>query len=174
MALYIHRLEPTDEVGEFDCGDEALNDYLKRFAWQNQRRHSVGATYVAESVEAPRAVIGYHTLAAGSIPRNAFPSEIGRRLSPYPEIPVVLLARLAVDRRFQRRGIGESLLAHALDRALAVREQIGCRCIIVDAYQSAVRWYRQFGFVSIGGAPADAATQKMFLDLRVAEKAVRS
>lgn len=165
MPLTIRRLAKEDLVNKFDCGDAALNDYLKRFAWQNQQRHSVGVTYVAAETEVPRAVIGYHTLATSSIPTSSFPSDAGRQLSPYRDVPVVLLARLAVDRRFHRHGVGRLLLRHALELALTVREQVGCHCVIVDAYPSAVPWYRGFGFVPIGGAPAAAPTQKMFLDL---------
>ena len=172
MPLLVRRLEKDDLVSQFDCGDAALDDYLRRFAWQNQQRHSVGVTYVAAEMEVPRAVIGYHTLASSSIPKSSFPGDAGHRLSPYHDVPVVLLARLAVDQRFQQRGVGRMLLRHALELSLAVREQVGCRCVIVDAYPSAVLWYRRFGFVPIGGAPAGAPTQKMFLDLRTVEAAL--
>jgi GNAT superfamily N-acetyltransferase len=172
VPLLVRRLEKDDLVNQFDCGDQALNDYLKRFAWQNQNRHSVGVTYVAAETEVPRAVIGYHTLASSSIPKASFPGNAGQRLSPYHDVPVVLLARLAVDRRFQQRGVGQTLLRHALELSLAVREQVGCRCVLVDAYPSAVPWYGRFGFVPIGGAPAGVPTQKMFLDLRTVEAAI--
>lgn len=172
MPLLIRRLENDDLVSQFDCGDPALNDYLTRFAWQNQQRHSVGVTDVAVETEVPRAAIGYHTLATSSIPKSSFPGNAGRRLSPYHDVPVILLARLAVAQRFHHRGVGRMLLRHALDLSLAVREQVGSRCVIVDAYPSAVPWYRRFGFVPIGGASAGAPTQKMFLDLRAVEAAL--
>ncbi|HZQ54389.1 MAG TPA: hypothetical protein VFB14_19460 [Bryobacteraceae bacterium] len=58
MALVIRRLEERDEVESFDCGDEPLNNYLKRHAWTNQQRNSIGATYVAVNDRAPK-VLGY-------------------------------------------------------------------------------------------------------------------
>lgn len=173
MPLFIQRLQRDHLVEQFDCGDQALNEYLKHYAWQNQQRHSVGVTYVAVEGQIPRAVIGYHTLATSSIPKSSFQDNAGRPLSPYSDVPVVLLARLAVDRRFQGRGVGQELLRHALDLSLRVREQVGCRCLIVDAYPSAVSWYQQFGFAPIGGAPAGVPTEKMFIDLRTVEAAQR-
>jgi ribosomal protein S18 acetylase RimI-like enzyme len=81
---------------------------------------------------------------------------------------VILLARLAVDRRFQHRGIGELLLLHAVDRAVAVGRQVGCRGVVVDAYPKAVSWYEKFGFVVLSSAGPKSPTRKMFLDLRSA------
>jgi GNAT superfamily N-acetyltransferase len=95
-------------------------------------------------------------------------------VSPYADVPVILLARLAVDRRFQQRGVGQFLLRHALQTCLQVREQIGCRCMIVDAYASALGWYQQFGFISIGDPAPKGRTQKMFIDLRTVQMALRT
>lgn len=173
MPLFIHRLHKYHVVEQFDCGDQALNEYLKHYARQNQQRHSVGVTYVAVEGQISRAVIGYHTLATSSIPKSSFQDNAGRPLSPYSDVPVVLLARLAVDRRFQGRGVGQALLRHALDLSLRVREQIGCRCLIVDAYPGAVPWYQQFGFTVIAGTPAGVPTEKMVIDLRTVEAAKR-
>jgi predicted N-acetyltransferase YhbS len=79
---------------------------------------------------------------------------------------VILLARLAVDQRFQHRGIGELLLLDAIDRAVAVGRQVGCRGVVVDAYPKAVSWYEKFGFVALPGAGPESPTRKMFLDRR--------
>ncbi len=171
MPLYIRRLDEDDLRSHFDCGDEALNTYLARYAWQNQRRNRVGVTYVAVDEAQPNVVIGYSTVAVSSIPR-ASSIEL-RRLSPYADIPVVLLARLAVDRRFGGRRIGEALLIHAVNLALTLGESVGCRAVIVDAYPMAVSWYAKYGFRPIGGDPPQAATRKMFIDLRTVEKAKR-
>lgn len=162
MSLLIQRLERGHLVEQFDCGDQELNDYLRRFAWQNQQRHSVGTTFVATASEVPKAVLGFCTFAASSIAAALF-----------PEVPVLLLGRLAVDQRFQGRGVGSELLAHALDQALAVRETIGCRGIVVDAYPAAASWYAAAGFVPVATTPSEARTKKMFLDLRKVEKAKR-
>lgn len=171
MALQIRRLEARDETKAFDCGEEALNEYLKRYAWQNQQRHLAGVTYIVAEETQGILILGYYTLAVSSIPRNSFPGDSGRRLSPYPEVPVLLLARLAVDRRFQRRGIGEALMAHALHQTVEISKQAGCRALVVDAYQEAADWYSRLGFRPAGPPRAEARTQKMFLDLRTIEKA---
>lgn len=93
MAVVIRRLEEHDEVETFDCGDEPLNNYLKRHAWSNQAKSSSGVSYVALDEGAPRAALGYFTLAMASIPREAFPKKYVRGLPPY-DLPLILLARL--------------------------------------------------------------------------------
>src|SRR5437016_6023240 len=110
MAIVIRRLEERDEVANFDCGDEPLNNYLRRHAWTNQQKNSIGVTYVAVEEAAPQAVLGYFTLAMASAPRDTFPKKHVRGLPPY-DLPLILLARLAVDRRFAGRGLGHTLIA---------------------------------------------------------------
>lgn len=147
MATVVRRLEESDSVEGFDCGDEALNNYLKRHAWNNQHKSSIGVTYVAVEEFAPTAVIGYFTLATSSVARDSLPKKYVRGLPAY-DVPMILLARLAVDRRFGGRGLGSALLTEALKISLNVSEQVGCRCVIVDAYPAALDWYQRFGFVS--------------------------
>jgi len=170
MAIVIRRLEEHDEVKRFDCGDEPLNRYLKLHAWGNQTKSSTGVSYVAVDDLAPRAVIGYFTLAMASVPRDAFPKKHVRGLPPY-ELPLILLARLAVDRRFTGRGLGHALISEAFRISLRVADEVGCRCIITDAYRERVGWYARYGFVAIeGGAPN--GPQRMFLDLRTVRAAL--
>jgi hypothetical protein len=89
MAMVIHRLEQNDEVENFDCGDEPLNNYLKRHAWTNQEKSSIGVSYVAVDEGAPRIVLGYLTLAMASVPRAMFPKEYVRGLPPY-DLPLIV------------------------------------------------------------------------------------
>ena len=96
MAVAIRHLEELDDVESFDCGDEPLNNYLRRYAWMNQQKVSIGVTYVAIDEAASRTVLGYFTLAASSIPRDKLPKKYVRGLPPY-DLPLILLARLAVD-----------------------------------------------------------------------------
>src|SRR5690348_10471311 len=112
MAIAIRRLEEQDEVDGFDCGDEPLNNYLKRHAWTNQEKRSIGVSYVAVDEISPRAVLGYFTLAMASVARDSFPKKQVRGLPPY-DLPLILLARLAADRRFAGRGLGHALIAEA-------------------------------------------------------------
>ena len=170
MAIVIRRLEEHDVVENFDCGDDALNNYLKRHAWTNQEKSSIGVSYVALDEDAPRAVLGYFTVAMASVPRNAFPKKYVRGLPPY-DLPLILLARLAVDRRFTGRGLGHALISEALRISLRVAEEVGCRCIITDAYRDRISWYTQYGFVPIEGN-ASTGPQRMFLDVRTVRAAL--
>jgi GNAT superfamily N-acetyltransferase len=171
MAIIIRRLEESDEVGNFDCGDEPLNNYLKRHAWSNQEKSSIGVTYVAVDEGAPRAVLGYFTLAMASVPREVFPKKYVRGLPPY-DLPLILLARLAVDRRFAGRGLGQALISEAFRISLRVADEVGCRCIVTDAYRDRISWYARYGFVPIEGA-AEGGPQRMFLDIRTVRAALR-
>ena len=108
-------------------------------------------SYVAIEEAAPRTVLGYFTLAAASVPRDMLPKKHVRGLPPY-DLPLVLLARLAVDRRFAGRGLGHALLAEAFRISLRVADEVGCRAIITDAYRDRVGWYARYGFIPIEGA----------------------
>ena len=170
MPLLIRRLVKADRRDHFDCGDSRLNDYLRFHALQNQERHQVGTTYVAVELTAPLIVVGYYTLSVSEVPTDHLP----RHLGPYPRLPVILLARLAVDNRAARRGIGEQLLVNALERSVSLSRQVGCRGVLVEAYPSAVEFYRKYGFIEIGTADT-VNTRRMFIDLRtVARAQIRS
>jgi GNAT superfamily N-acetyltransferase len=170
LAIEIRRLQEEDDTSNFDCGDELLNNYLRRHAWINQRKSCIGVTYVAVDDAAPFAALGYFTLAAASIPRDRLPKSKVRGLPPY-DVPLTLLARLAVDRRFAGRGLGTALLSEALRIALQVSEEVGCRYVITDAYRSKAAWYARFGFHPIEGE-TETETQKMFLDIRTVRAAI--
>ncbi|MGD0225860.1 MAG: GNAT family N-acetyltransferase [Terriglobia bacterium] len=169
MAVLIRRLEEPDQTELFDCGDEPLNNYLRRHAWANQHKSSV--TYVAVEEDAPRTVLGYFTLATASVPRNAFPKKYVRGLPPY-DLPLILLARLAVDRRFSGRGLGHALISEAFKIALRVAEDVGCRCIIADAYRNRIDWYARYGFVALEGGDV-SRPERMFLDIRTVRMALK-
>jgi GNAT superfamily N-acetyltransferase len=170
LAVTIRRLEEADELDEFDCGDELLNNYLQRHAWPNQEKSSIGVTYVAVDESAPHAVLGYFTLASSSIPRDRLLKKQVRGLPAY-DLPLILLARLAVDRRFTGKGLGHSLISEALKIALRVSDEVGCRYIITDAYRDKTGWYARYGFILIEGG-AESGPQKMFLDVRTLRAAL--
>lgn len=170
MGIVIRRLEERDEVENFDCGDEPLNNYLKRHAWSNQENISIGVTYVAADEIEARVVLGYFTLATSSVPRQAFPKKYVRGLPPY-DLPLILLARLAVDRRFAGRGLGHALISEAFRISLRVADEVGCRCIITDAYKDRIGWYAKYGFIPIKGQ-AGSGPQRMFLDIRTVRAAM--
>lgn len=171
MAITIRRLEEFDFTETFDCGDEPLNSYLKQHAWINQQKISIGVTYVAVEEIAPHQVLGYFTLATSSIPRDLLPRKYVRGLPAY-DLPLLLLARLAVDKRFAGKGLGHALISEVFRIVLRVADEVGCRCIITDAYSNKISWYSRYGFVPIQVA-AEGASQKMFLDIRTIRLAMQ-
>jgi len=135
-------LAAAHDVSDFDCGASALNDYLKRFGLQNQQNQSA-RTYVAAR---GRRVVGYYTLAAGSVRREETPARVAKGLAAHP-VPVILLARLAVDTGEQGKGVGSGLLKDALLRAVQAADIVGCRAVLVHAKdEAAQRFYVRFGF----------------------------
>jgi predicted N-acetyltransferase YhbS len=135
-------LEARHDVSAFDCGVPALDNYLKKFALQNQRGQSA-RTYVATRGER---VVGYYTLAAASARREETPARVAKGLAAHP-VPVILLARLAVDGNEKGQGLGAGLLKDALLRAVQAADIVGCRAVMVQAKDETARgFYQRFGF----------------------------
>jgi len=136
------RLSETHELATFDCENEKLNDWLRRYARNNEGRAS--RTFVA-AIEG--GVIGYYSLAAGSVMRGELPRKL-RHGTPEP-VPILVLGRLAVDRRHKGRGLGAALLKDAILRSLLASESVGVRAIMVHAIDDlAGAFYRKYGFVA--------------------------
>ena len=135
-------LTAQHELAAFDSGVVALDYWLKRHALTNERTGG-SRTYV---VCARRRVVGYYALATGAVAQTTVTGRV-RRNMPDP-VPVMLLGRLAVDRAFQGRGIGEGLLRDAIVRTLQAAELAGIRAILVHAIsEDAKRFYERHGFV---------------------------
>ena len=113
---------------EFDCGSPQLNEYLTRFAWSDQQS-GAARTYVTCR---GRRVVGYYSLAFGSVEHEAAPPRVRQGLARHA-IPIMLLARLAVDVAEQGQGIGKGLLKDALLRTLQAADIGGLRAVIVHA-----------------------------------------
>ena len=173
MGLIIRRLQEDDVVENFDCKDDPLNNYLKKHAWTNQQKILVGVTYVAVGESAPTMVLGYFTLATSAVPRDSFPKKHVRGLPAY-DLPLILLARLAVDYRFGGKGLGPQLLREAFRISIAVSEQVGCRCIITDAYRDKMSWYAKYGFLPLEGGAENQPTQRMFFDIRTLKATLKN
>jgi predicted N-acetyltransferase YhbS len=136
-------LDASHDREAFDCGVEPLNDYLHKYALQNQQNRSA-RSYVATR---GARVVGYYTLAAGSVGRADTPDRVTKGLANHP-VPVILLARLAVDRSEQGQGLGKGLLKDAFRRVIQAADLIGCRALLVHAKdESAKAFYEKFGFV---------------------------
>jgi GNAT superfamily N-acetyltransferase len=135
--------ETRHRLDEFECGEPALDDWLRRHARQAQ---AAGSARVFVTTANEGKVVGYYALAAASIdPQAAIPRILkGEARRP---VPVVLLARLAVDLSHQSRGVGRSLLQDAVLRCLQASESIGVRAMLVHAKHDAARaWYEKYGF----------------------------
>jgi GNAT superfamily N-acetyltransferase len=143
--MEIRPLRQTDDRTDFRSGDEDLDRFFARYSGQNQFRHHIGTTYVA--VEGPR-VLGYATVAPGQVEGEGLPAGQRRRLPAYP-LPVLRLARLAVDQGAQGESVGRALLAHVLRLALRMAVDYGCVGVVVDAKPGAVGFYERFGFTTI-------------------------
>jgi len=144
-------LSPVEKLGAvhnlegFDCGSEVLNRFLGRFALANQQAGSA-RTYVVRRGRSR--VVGYYSLSVGAVESAVAPRRVARGLARHP-IPVMLLARLAVDRPEQGRGLGRALLKDALLRTLQASEIAGIRAVLVHAKDEEVRaWYERFDFES--------------------------
>jgi GNAT superfamily N-acetyltransferase len=141
-AWAIEKLRREHALDRFDCGKEDLNRFLKRQAWNSQQAHSA-QTYVLVSEVT---VLGYCSLAAGSISHDEATERTRKGLARHP-IPVILLARLAVDKSLQGRGIGPALLKDALLRVADAADTIGARALLVHTKDDAAKgFYEHFNF----------------------------
>ena len=140
-------VQPEHPVDEFDCGDEALNRYLAKFALIGERSHS-SRTYVALS---QGEIAGYYSLTVTSIEFDQGSRRLQKGLARHPTA-MLLLARLAVDRRYQAQGLGTELLRDAMLRAISVSDQVGIRGVLVHAKNDdAKRFYERFDFEPLPG-----------------------
>ena len=131
-------------VDLFDCGKPALNDWLLRHALQAQSSGSA-RTFV---VSAENQVTGYFSLTAGQVDTLDAPERIRKGMGQYP-IPVIVLARLAVSKQSQGKGIGVELLQDAIRRTFAIADQAGVRAMLTHPIdEDAERFYKRFGFIA--------------------------
>ncbi len=127
----------------FDCGEESLNAFLKKFARQNDER-GLGKTYIIVE-EGTTEILGYYTLSGGSVSSEKIPENLPR----YP-VPVVHLGRLAVDKGAKGQGLGEILLFDALRRILKIADELGIYAVEVFALnERAKKFYLKYGFTSL-------------------------
>jgi GNAT superfamily N-acetyltransferase len=157
-------VEPLDRQHDrtgFQCGADALDRYLQQQARQDADKR-VAAPFVAVNPPDPR-VLGYYTLSASVLTLADLPDDLARKLPRYPQLPVTLLGRLAVDQATKGRGLGEHLLLDALHRSLAHANQIAAMAVVVDAKnEAAVAFYRHYGFV-----PLQAQPSRLFVPMRL-------
>lgn len=144
------RLNPAHELADFDSGSPQLDHWLRRRALHNDAEGASRTYVVCQGAR----VVAFYSLASGAVLHAGSPGRV-RRNMPDP-IPVMVLARLAVDRRFQKRGLGRALLRDALLRTLQAAEIAGIRAILVHAKdESAKAFYERSGFLA---SPIDPLT----------------
>lgn len=135
-------LNQAHELDGFDCGQASLNLWLQHHARQAQGSGSARTFVVTDG----QRVVGYFSLTVGQVDTLDAPEQVRKGMGQYP-IPVILLARLAVDQGYQGRGIGVGLLKDAIRRALLIAEQAGVRAMMTHPLDAdAARFYQTFGF----------------------------
>lgn len=147
MSLQLSAPQPlavTHLLDGFDCGEAVLDEWLKRRALANQVS---GASRTFVVADRDGRVYGYYAMAAGAVSHQLATSPV-RRNMPDP-VPVMVLARLAVDRQAQGIRLGASLLQDAVDRAVMVSRNAGVRALLVHALHDRAReFYEHYGFQS--------------------------
>jgi GNAT superfamily N-acetyltransferase len=139
----IEKLRPNHALDHFDCGREELNRFLQRRALQSQQSQG-GQTYVGLVGEV---VVGFYTLVSGSVAYERASDRLRKGLGKQ-DIPIVLLARLAVDRNWQGQSIGASLLKDAMLRTISAADIVGIRAMVVHAKDDRARaFYEHFDFI---------------------------
>jgi len=153
-------LDGSHDRDRFDSGSPPLNSYLKQFALQNQKRGIVRNYVATRSGE--KSVVAYYSLVYASLDHKLLPPKIVKGLGRY-DVPIMLLARLAVDRREQGRGLGKALLKDAVLRTMQAAEIAGLKLLLVHAKdEAASAFYQKHGFVVLPDDPL-----KLFLPVEL-------
>ena len=139
----IEKLHRRHAVETFDCGEEALNRFLIRFALPNQMANA-SQTYVGLADD--DSIVGFYTLVVGEVRYEGAPERLTKGLARHP-VPVMLLARLGVSQQWQGKRIGAGLLRDAILRTLQAADIAGVRALVVHAKNDAARsFYERFDF----------------------------
>ncbi len=162
--LRIEGLKRTHNLDPFDCGSQALNRFLSRYALQNQQA-GPSQTYVALASDE---VVGYYTLVVGQVEYDAAAERLKKGLARHP-VPIMLLARLAVASSWQGRKLGAGLLKDAILRTLQAADIAGIRAFVVHAKDDhAKAFYERFDFIA---SPTDPYHLfRLLKDLRTGPK----
>ncbi|NOQ35257.1 MAG: GNAT family N-acetyltransferase [Methylococcaceae bacterium] len=132
----------------FDCGVDVLNNYLCLMANQQSSKDN-SRTFVLEDASQPEYIIAYYTLTMTAVDLQKLPTKLQKKHQATQAAG--LIARLAVDKRYAKRGFGEWVLIDALKKLLSTSETIGFPLIVVDAKEGAVQFYEKFGFTAFLG-----------------------
>lgn len=143
--MRISILDKTHNRQNFECEEQALTNYIRRQASQDVKKR-LAACFVA--VDKDENVVGYYTLTSESLGRESIPDAYLKKVPQNYNAPVILLGRLARDKKEKGRGLGEHLLLDALFRSYKLSsESIGAMAVVVDPIsEHAVRFYKRYGF----------------------------
>ncbi len=142
MKIDIRILKREDDRSTFSCGKVELDYFFQKFAGQNQFKHYIGTTYIA--VEGQK-ILGFVSVSVATLTND----EIALQKLPNYPLPVLKIARLGVDKRYQNLGIGRKLLKAMFQLALEQKERFGCVGVVVDAKKEAVAFYKKLGFTKL-------------------------
>jgi GNAT superfamily N-acetyltransferase len=144
MTIFrIEKLTRQHPVDDFDCGEDALNRFLSRFAFPNQQANA-SQTYIGL---ADCSIVGFYTLVVSEVAYDDAPERLKKGLARHP-VPLMLLARLAVSQAWQGKGVGSGLLKDAMLRTIQAAEIGGIRAMAAHAKNdTACNFYEHFGFI---------------------------
>jgi GNAT superfamily N-acetyltransferase len=151
-AWYEEPIKKKHDREAFDCGEESLNEFLRRYA---RKSHELGGakTFLAIDAADKKTILGFYSLSPASVEYSLTPDTIRRGLARH-DVPGFRLARLAVDRRVQGRGIGGQLLLAAGRRCLLASAEVGGVVLVIDAKNERVAgWYAGYGALPLLDAP---------------------
>ncbi len=158
-GLVSEALGASHDRDGFTCGVPVLDDYLRRQASQDIRRH-VAAVYVMVRETEPDKILGYYTLASYAVETTGLPEDVAKKLPRYPTTPATLIGRLA--RSVDHPGLGGLLLADALGRILDGSRKVASALVVVEAKDKAAgQFYQKHGFIPFG-----SSHRKLFLPMR--------
>lgn len=161
-SLQIQSISKQYHRDHFDCGNAVLNEYLNKYARQNDENNMARA-FVA--VGDDRLILAYYCISTASIEFEELPEELRKNLSKYP-IPAALIGKLACDLSMKGQGLGARLLTDALQRIVASSSELGIKVIIVDAINKEAKgFYQHYGFIEL-----DGQEKKLFLMIETAAR----
>ncbi len=159
-------LDASDRTVEFCCGEKGIDEFIRKEAWEFQKER-LGVTYLFKR---EGELVGFVTLSMADLKRAKM--DVGDRLAIGIEnYPALLIGQLAVCKQMQSQDVGTFLCDFCLDRALRFSERIGCRFIVVNAIESAIGFYRRYGFILL---PSQKERKQKIMFLNILGKALET
>ena len=175
MKIEVRKLEKRDSRADFSSGDIEIDRFFVKFAGQNQFKHKIGTTYIAVDSSSQN-ILGYATVTISSMNIEALELSEFKKFPNYP-LPILRIARLGVDKRYQSQGVGGKLLKRMLYLAIELEEMVGCVGVFVDAKDDAVDFYKKYAFEIVpivnGEFPTRPIQKVMYLSMKTVHKVLK-